>query len=208
MILPSAGVAAVGANAAPFYLVAPLLNRITNQAVFVTERWERHLYLLTEHMPWMEAEALAQELGGHLLTLDSWEEELWIKETFGENELFWIGLNDIKEEGNWVWSSGAPVTYTNWAPGEPNDCGGPGPGCAPEDAAAMNWCAEGGLIKDPCLGDHWNDLSIDAHLKGVVEIERITICHQPGRRAERTLEIPIQALDGHLRHGDTMGPCQ
>lgn len=31
----------------------------------------------------------------------------------------WIGLNDVEREGTFVWSSGAPVTYTNWAPGEP-----------------------------------------------------------------------------------------
>ncbi len=31
----------------------------------------------------------------------------------------WIGLNDQSEEGNWdSWNSGAPVTYSNWAPGK------------------------------------------------------------------------------------------
>jgi hypothetical protein len=37
--------------------------------------------------------------------------------------------------------------------------------------------------------------------------ERVTICHKPGTPAEKTLSIPRPALDSHLGHGDTMGPC-
>ena len=37
--------------------------------------------------------------------------------------------------------------------------------------------------------------------------ERVTICHKPGTPAEKTLTIPLSALDGHLGHGDTVGPC-
>jgi hypothetical protein len=37
---------------------------------------------------------------------------------------------------------------------------------------------------------------------------KITICHKPGTPAEKTLLIPIEALDGHLGHGDLIGPCQ
>jgi hypothetical protein len=38
--------------------------------------------------------------------------------------------------------------------------------------------------------------------------EKITICHKPGTPAEKTLLIPINALDGHLSHGDMISPCQ
>lgn len=155
-----------------------------------------HSYRLTEPMIWMEAEAQAQEWGGHLVTLNSWEEELWIKKTFGENELFWIGFNDINEEGNWMWSSGEPVTYINWAEVEPNDCGGPGPGCEPEDAAAMNWCWEKAHFKDPCLGDYWNDLPIGGHLRGVVEKN----VFEPGR-PEPTINMFINKIEIHLEDG-------
>lgn len=34
---------------------------------------------------------------------------------------FWIGLNDVAEEGNFVWSSGGHLGHLDWAPGEPND---------------------------------------------------------------------------------------
>ncbi|MCB8990693.1 MAG: FecR domain-containing protein, partial [Ardenticatenaceae bacterium] len=35
----------------------------------------------------------------------------------------------------------------------------------------------------------------------------VTICHKPGTPAEKTMTLPQSALDGHLGHGDTLGPC-
>jgi hypothetical protein len=37
--------------------------------------------------------------------------------------------------------------------------------------------------------------------------EMVTICHQPGTPAEQTLTIPVESLNDHLSHGDTIGPC-
>jgi len=119
----------------------------------------------TERMPWTEAEAWAQEWGGHLVTLRNWEEESWIKDTFGRDEYFLIGFSDIDQEGKWVWSSGEPVVYTNWDEGEPNNCGGFDEAgfCNPEDVAVMNW----GSPQE--FGDNWNDLP-DGPCRGVAEI--------------------------------------
>jgi prepilin-type N-terminal cleavage/methylation domain-containing protein len=33
------------------------------------------------------------------------------------------------------------------------------------------------------------------------------ICHKPGTPAEKTMVIPASALDAHLAHGDSLGPC-
>ena len=142
----------------------------------IEEAWiwnqsNNHYYALTEPMSWTEAEAWAQERGGHLVTLRNWEEELWVKDKFGQNELFWIGFNDIEEEGNWVWSSGEPVVYTNWHRTEPNNCGD-FPTCYPEDAAVMNWayCEKIGGQWFTYYGDYWNDFVSSGVNRGVAEI--------------------------------------
>ncbi|HKQ75033.1 MAG TPA: hypothetical protein VJ810_15160 [Blastocatellia bacterium] len=41
----------------------------------------------------------------------------------------------------------------------------------------------------------------------VLNQSSVTVCHKPGTPAQKTLVIPQQALAGHLRHGDTVGPC-
>jgi hypothetical protein len=36
---------------------------------------------------------------------------------------------------------------------------------------------------------------------------KVTICHKPGKPAEKTLRVGAPAVRAHLRHGDTEGPC-
>jgi len=33
------------------------------------------------------------------------------------------------------------------------------------------------------------------------------ICHKPGTNAEKTKQVSVQALQGHLKHGDKIGAC-
>ena len=44
------------------------------------------------------------------------EEQLGINDGF---IWYWLGLNDIQEEGQWVWPSGSQTNFTYWWPGEP-----------------------------------------------------------------------------------------
>ncbi|MBI2526662.1 MAG: lectin [Candidatus Rokubacteria bacterium] len=94
---------------------------------------------------WAAAEAGAVAMGGHLVTINDAAEQAWLLANGWGAPFFlwWIGFNDMASEGSFVWVSGEPVTYTNWAGGEPNDFGGS------EDVVVMNWSASAGL---------WNDL--------------------------------------------------
>jgi hypothetical protein len=37
--------------------------------------------------------------------------------------------------------------------------------------------------------------------------ENVVLCHKPGTPAEKTLELPSNAVAAHLRHGDHLGEC-
>lgn len=40
--------------------------------------------------------------------------------------IFWLGGTDVQIEGEWVWTGNVQAmgSYTNWAPGEPNNANG------------------------------------------------------------------------------------
>ena len=109
--------------------VSEELNAETvNTPVYDFVTYGGHTYVRTSStLYWSDAEAFAENLGGHLVTIDDQAEQDFIYTTFGTSDL-WIGMNDLDEEGTWGWSSGDPITYTNWYGNEPNsgdgyDCG-------------------------------------------------------------------------------------
>lgn len=124
-----------------------------------------HRYRLTPSLSWQKAEALAVEWGGHLVTINDAEEELWLRNNFGSQEHFWTGFNDIAAEGQWRWISGELTTYSNWWPGEPNNDSGNEGEHKEEDAMIMNW---GNNFGD--YGNRWNDNSIFKSYRGIVEV--------------------------------------
>jgi hypothetical protein len=87
-----------------------------------------HTYMLLAGGSWSNAESTAVALGGHLATVRSQAEHDWILATWhnfqGLDRDLWIGLTDQAQEGNFVWISGEPVTFTNWDQNEPNNSGG------------------------------------------------------------------------------------
>jgi hypothetical protein len=61
--------------------------------------------------------------------------------------------------------------------------------------------------KDEILPDYANKIANILNTGGTDKIEMVTICHKPCTPAQKTLVIPIQALAGHLGHGDVIGAC-
>ena len=144
-------------------------------------------YALTSRQnSWLGAEAEAVAVGGHLVTINDREEQellvrLFFSPTggplFARDERFrtyWIGLSNPDSGGRWEWASGAPLTYTNWHRGEPNNFLGD------EAYVAINWHWPCG--RTTVVGT-WNDTALgglhcfgigDAPLYGIIELPRFS----------------------------------
>ncbi|TVR03877.1 MAG: hypothetical protein EA398_03745 [Deltaproteobacteria bacterium] len=73
------------------------------------------------------ARARCSAWGGTLASIGNAEVDVWIRSRMGDIS-YWIGLFtrnscDRCDNRTWEWVDGRPVTYTNWAPGEPNNFG-------------------------------------------------------------------------------------
>ena len=100
----------------------------------------------TSALTWTDANALAISLGGTLVIITNQSEQNFLDQTFlgsvgsaQANNAYWIGLNDIGSKGTYHWTSGAPVNYTNWNVGEPNNAHAGIQISTGEDYAALNW---------------------------------------------------------------------
>ncbi|XP_045191061.2 perlucin-like protein [Mercenaria mercenaria] len=72
---------------------------------------------------WANAVTICQVLGGHVVEIeDATENQYLVSQAKIANTSFWIGLNDLQEEGTWAWvNSKAAASYTNWAKGQPDN---------------------------------------------------------------------------------------
>lgn len=113
------------------------------------EEYNGHYYkVFNEGIDWSQSKKRCKEMGGHLATITSKEEQAVIlKIVFlnGEKFHYWIGgFRDKKN--NWKWITEENFSYSNWHTGEPNNAGNI------EDAIV--------IVKQ--TGGTWNDLSSKA----------------------------------------------
>lgn len=93
-------------------------------------------------MPWHRADAYCKELGGALARVDNkaQNKKLYAAAMERSKVRWWIGLNDRREEGTFVWADSAPAGYTNWNKGEPdNDACNQDCACLKEDSKNARW---------------------------------------------------------------------
>ena len=144
-----------------------------------------HTYYLLGQNTWTASEAEAISLGGHLVTINDAAENAWVLSTFslfgGSPKTLWIGLNDVTTESAFVWSSGDPSSYRNFARfggtnNEPNNGLGQVPG-------GENWVQMYDINRGKFAG-FWNDISnatseSGVPLHGVVELGLVTTIPLP-----------------------------
>ena len=78
---------------------------------------------------WENARRVCLNYGGDLVSVQNKSEMdfIYSKSSKAWREHYWIGLNDRRNESQFVWSDGTSFNrsvYNNWGTGEPNDRGG------------------------------------------------------------------------------------
>ncbi len=70
-------------------------------------------------LSWTLSEKKCEELGGHLVTITSAEEQAFIESINNTQSRLWMGAFRIDD--GWGWVTGEAFEYTNWGTGEPNN---------------------------------------------------------------------------------------
>lgn len=84
------------------------------KSVWVINPTNGHAYKKIRCENWHHAQSKAVEESTHLVSINDDAEQNWVQVIFG-GAPFWIGLTDVKKEGEWQWDSGEPFSYANWA---------------------------------------------------------------------------------------------
>lgn len=73
---------------------------------------------------WTDARVKCEEMGGHLVTITSAEEQQFVEELIreGSNVFYWIGATDSGAQPNqYYWVTGEAFNYDNWREGQPDN---------------------------------------------------------------------------------------
>ncbi len=88
-------------------------------------RYKGHTYqVVDENMSWEEAKKACEDAGGHLVIIETAEEAAFIEGLVekGTKVFYWLGGTDKGyDENDYHWINGEPLTYNNWAKGQPDN---------------------------------------------------------------------------------------
>jgi hypothetical protein len=93
----------------------------------LSDAWERgygRYQIVPGNFTWEQAKSDAEARGGHLATITSQTEYESMKRILGldnSNSVYWLGGNDIQQNGVWEWVTEEAWGFTMWRPSEPND---------------------------------------------------------------------------------------
>ncbi|CAG2233062.1 unnamed protein product [Mytilus edulis] len=114
---------------------------------------------------WLQAEADCNWQGGNLTSIETEEENNYLK--YVANLIggyWWIGLSDIKTEGLFQWTSSQQLTFTDWSQGPP---------IQPDDKSSTGLESNADcVLLNPSFSYQWTDesCSSSAGSKAICEI--------------------------------------
>ncbi|MFN8308867.1 MAG: gliding motility-associated C-terminal domain-containing protein [Chitinophagales bacterium] len=141
-------------------------------------------FVKTTPMDANAAEPIAQTFGAHMAVMNDVTENFWVKVALQAQGFFnsynvWIGTTDQAVEGTFVNLDGTPLTFTQWAPGEPNN-DLTQPGCSscslpsPFGCSGSYQCTYGEDCVQLTTSATWNDLACQG-ANGIPMIE-VNLC--------------------------------
>jgi hypothetical protein len=109
-----------------------------------------HSYKLFDiSMDWSSAQAYCEELGGHLVTINSSDEQQFVSSIASEStkKNVWLGATK-NDNGKFSWITGETAQFSNWGSGEPSNYDG-------SENAVMMYTYSNSVVN---LGE-WNDIA-------------------------------------------------
>ncbi len=91
----------------------PDREELDSAGQWVLNSANNHSYKRVRCESWDDAQTKAAAEDAYLVAINDAVEQVWLMKIFGTAP-YWIGLTNLAKEGKWGWTSGEPVTYTNW----------------------------------------------------------------------------------------------